>query len=79
MNMCAVKLIDQTHRGLHCKDTEPKFFKQIFPEKKLRGLVSNTYIHYLWAIYTFPKSFRLFGCSKIGGLIVGIYKSLTDT
>ncbi len=34
---------------------------------------------YLWAIYIFPWSVHLFGCIKIGGPIVGIYKSLTDT
>ncbi len=34
---------------------------------------------YLWAIYVFPGSVRLFGCSKIGRLILGIYKTLTDT
>ncbi len=34
---------------------------------------------YLWAIYIFPGSVYLFGCSKIGGPILGIHKSLTDT
>ncbi len=34
---------------------------------------------YLWAIYIFPGSVCLFGCSKIGRPILGIYKSLTDT
>ncbi len=34
---------------------------------------------YLWAIYIFPWSVCLFCCRKIGGPIVGIYKSLTDT
>jgi hypothetical protein len=34
---------------------------------------------YLWAIYICPPARSLFRCSKIGGPIVGIYKSLTDT
>jgi hypothetical protein len=34
---------------------------------------------YLWAIYIFRGSVCLFGCSKIGGPLIGIYKSLTDT
>jgi hypothetical protein len=37
----------------------------------------SIFIH-LWAIYIFPGSLRLFCCSQIGRLIVGICKSLTD-
>jgi hypothetical protein len=33
---------------------------------------------FLWAIYIFPRSVCLFCCRKIGGPIVGIYKSLTQ-
>jgi hypothetical protein len=29
----------------HCKDTIPKIWKQIFPEKELRGLSPNFHIH----------------------------------
>ncbi len=34
---------------------------------------------YLWTIYIFPGSVCLFGCSKIGRPILGIFNSLTDT
>ncbi len=34
---------------------------------------------FLWAIYIFPRSVCLLCCRKIGGPIVKIYKSLTDT
>jgi hypothetical protein len=36
-------------------------------------------VMYLGAIYIFPGLVSLFGCSKIGRPILGIYKSLTDT
>jgi hypothetical protein len=54
--------------------------KNIFPERKLRGLSPNFYIHvhYLRAIYRFPSSVCLYDFSKIGRMIVGIYQSLTD-
>ncbi len=34
---------------------------------------------FLWVIYIFPGSISLFGCRKIDKLILGIYKSPTDT
>jgi hypothetical protein len=59
----------------HC--TENPMF--VFPEMKLRGLVPNSYIHVSMSYYIFPRSVCLLGCSKIGRLILGIYKKLTDT
>ncbi len=55
--------------------------KQIFSEMKIGGLSPNTYIHvsFFWAIYIFPRSVCLFCCRKIGGPILGIFKSLTET
>ncbi len=49
------------------------------PEMKLRSLVPISTFVYLWAIYTFQRSFRNRNTAKIGGLIVRKYKSLTDT
>ncbi len=60
---------------MHCTEN----FKQIFPEMKLRGLVPNFYIHVSVSdlyIYTIGPQMQY---RKIGGPIVGIYKSLTDT
>jgi hypothetical protein len=52
----------------------------VIPEMKLRRLVPNSCIHVsLWVIYIFQWLICLFGCSKIGRKILGIYKSLTDT
>jgi hypothetical protein len=48
----------------HCKQD----LIYVFPEMKLYGLVPN-----------FSRLGHLFCCNKIGGPIVGMYKSLTDT
>jgi hypothetical protein len=54
--------------------------KHIFPEKELRGHSPNSYIHVSVSDLHIPtRSVCLFCCKKIGGPIVGIYKSLTDT
>jgi hypothetical protein len=74
--MCAVNLVDQMHRELHCKDTDPKIGNK-YSQKW--NFAANTYIHYLGAIYKFPQSFCLLSCSKIGGLIVGIYTVNVET
>jgi hypothetical protein len=64
------------HRELHCKDTDPKIGNK-YSQKW--NFAANTYIHYLGAIYKFPQSFCLLSCSKIGGLIVGIYTVNVET
>jgi hypothetical protein len=56
---------------LHC--TENPIY--VFPEKELRSLSPNSYIH---AIYVFPGLVHIFGCSKIDRPILEIYRSLTD-
>jgi hypothetical protein len=49
----------------HCNEN-PVYVLQ---EKELRGLCPNSYIQMcLWAIYIFPRSLHIFGCSKIGRL-----------
>jgi hypothetical protein len=54
--------------------------KQIFPEKELRGLSRNFLIFVSVSdIHIFPGSVCLFCCLKICELILGIFKSLTDT
>jgi hypothetical protein len=60
----------------HCKEN----LKQIFPEIKLRGLVSNFHIHISVSdLYMYIHTIgHLILRQKIGGPIVGIYKSLTD-
>ncbi len=57
----------------HCTE---KFEKNSL-EMKLRDLVPNAYIHVSVSDLYFPRSACLWGrgCSKIGGPIVGIYKS----
>jgi hypothetical protein len=49
------------------------------PEMKLRGLIPSSYIHVSVAIDIFPESVCLFGYSKKGRLILGIYQWLTVT
>ncbi len=53
----------------------------LFLEMKLRGNVPNSYIHVsMRDLYIFSsRSVCLYGTSKIGRPILGIYKSVTDT
>jgi hypothetical protein len=69
-----VSLVMAKEREEHCTEITI----HVFPEMKLHGLVSHSAFMFLWAIYIFPGSVCLFGCSKIGRPILGIYKSLTD-
>jgi hypothetical protein len=53
--------------------------KQIFPEMKLHGLSPNSYINVSVSdLYILTVGLHIL-LQKIGGPIVGIYKSLTDT
>ncbi len=60
---------------MHCTENT----KQIFPEMKLCGLVPNFYIH----VSVIELYNTMIGTqtqySKMGGPILGIYKSLPDT
>ncbi len=60
---------------IHCT----KNLKLIFPERKLRGLVPNLYIHVSVSDSCTPTIGPQTQYSKIGGPIEGIYKSITDT
>ena len=57
---------------MHCTENS----KQIFPEMKLRGRVLYFYVHVPRICERFINSqdSPQMQCSKIGGLIVGIYK-----
>ncbi len=45
---------------------------------ELRGLRPNFHIHVSLSDLYIPRSFHIFGCSKIDRPILEIYKSLTD-
>jgi|LakMenEpi03Aug12_release.lakeMendotaPanAssembly.Ray.scaffolds.fasta_scaffold673048_1 hypothetical protein len=60
---------------MHC--TENPIY--VFPEMKLSGLVPNSYIQVSVSNLYISESVCLFGCCKIGRLILGIYKLFTDT
>jgi hypothetical protein len=53
--------------------------KQIFPEKEYRGLSSNFHIHVSVSELYISTTEPPFLLEEIRGLILGIYKSLTDT
>jgi hypothetical protein len=52
--------------------------KQIFPEKEYRGLSPNFHIHVSVSELYIPTMGLPFLLEEICGLILGIYKSLTD-
>jgi hypothetical protein len=60
---------------IHCTENS----KQIFPEMKLRGLVPNFHIHVSVSDLYIPMIGPPILLQKLGGPIVGIFKSLTDT
>ena len=53
--------------------------KQIFPEKEYRGLSPNFHIHMSVSELYIPTMGLPFLLEEIGGQILGIYNSLTDT
>ncbi len=60
---------------MHCTENS----KQIFPEMKLRGLVASFYIHVsVSEFFYIPPISPQTQYSKIGGPIVGTYKSHRD-
>ncbi len=74
IEVCFCKLFPKRYE-LHC-NKDPMY---VFPEMKLRGLVPNFHIHVFVNDLYIPTISPSIFCSKIGGLIVGIYKSLTET
>ncbi len=65
----------------HCKDAIPKIRNKYSQKRNCRRglsvLISTCMC--LWAIFMFPRRVCLFCYRKICWLILGIYKSLTDT
>ncbi len=68
-----------TVTGMHCKDTMRKIRKKYSQKRNCAATVTIPTFMFLWAFYIFPRSVCLFCCRKIGGPMVRIYRSLTDT
>ncbi len=67
---------------LHCKDTIPKIRnKKKYSQKRnwAASVSIPTFMFYERFIHKFPRSVCLFCCRKIGGPILGMCRSLTDT
>jgi hypothetical protein len=73
--------LEYIESALQCYPTLPMHWteisKQILPAMTLRSLVPNFYIHVSVSNFYCPTIGPQMQCSKIGGPIVGIYKSLT--
>ncbi len=77
---CTETALRYIHIGYTLQRKYTENSKLILPEKKLRGHSPSSYTFmFLCAVCIFPRSICIFCCMKIGGPIVGIYKSLTDT
>ncbi len=61
---------------MHCNEN-PIYIMNYFSGNYVALVPISTFMC-LCAIYIFPGSFHIFGCSKIDRLILEIYKSLTD-
>jgi hypothetical protein len=64
--------------GRECACTVPKIQFMYSQKRNCAALVPIPTFMYLQAIYIFPGSVHIFGCSKIDRPILEIYKSLTD-
>jgi hypothetical protein len=70
-------LSSQTYLAYTAKILYLKFGTYI-PRRNFTATVPIPTLMFLCAIYIFPQSVFLFCCRKIGGPIVGIYKSRKD-
>jgi hypothetical protein len=61
------------------RDTIPKIWDKYSQKRNSAASVLNSTFMCLWAIYILLRLVYLFCCRKICGLILEIYKSLTDT
>jgi hypothetical protein len=65
--------------GKYTSKTPYRTVEKDIPRNELRGLIPNSYIHISVSDLCIPRTaVFLSGCSKIGGPILGIYKSLTN-
>ncbi len=65
--------------SFHVLDDGTEKWKQIFPEKELRGHIPNFRIHVSVSDLYIPTIDLHILLQEISGPILGIYKSLTDT
>jgi hypothetical protein len=64
---------------MYTAKTQYRKFETIFPEKEFRGHSPNSYIHVSVRDLYIPRIRLPILLQEIGGLIVEIYRSLTDT
>ncbi len=69
----------QSHMRALCTLQRTNTAKQIFPEKELCGHSPNFYIHVSWERFVYSHKRSAYSAAGVCVLILGIYKTLTDT
>ncbi len=78
-NASKLMKMTRTHSSTALQRQIAENLKQIFPDKEYRGLSPNFHIHVSVSELYIPAMGLPFLLEDICGLILGIYKSLTDT